>query len=52
VLVVGASHQNDRNPIVYVLRVRDVQLSGSDVFQPTGSLVHWGTVLMLIGIST
>jgi hypothetical protein len=39
-------------PIIYVLRARDVQLLGFDVFQPTGSPVQWGTVLVLIGVFT
>jgi hypothetical protein len=52
VLVVCASHQNDRNPIVYVLRARDVQLLGFDVCQPTGSPVQWSAVLVLIGVIT
>ena len=51
-LFVCASHQNDRDPIVHVFRPRDVQLLGFDVFQPTGSPVQWGTVLVLIGIIT
>jgi len=39
-LVVCVSHQNDRNPVVYVLRARDVQLLCFDVFQPAGSPVR------------